>query len=154
MKFTKVNWYGFNHEGVCARYNVTRFVNSFCVYGEYSPVAVYYSAQPDRSLGHKDYLLLQLIRDPESGREYGMVRGMDEVEMVNYRFQDAIWCSQCDEVVFSVMRHDDRKCSCGAVSIDGGADYVRVTDSEGVGTIVTLDFVTDSIIPEITQATN
>ena len=33
----------------------------------------------------------------------------------------------CGDVIFSRARHDDRSCSCGAVGVDGGFDYCRVS---------------------------
>lgn len=38
----------------------------------------------------------------------------------------AIECPDCGDLVFSRARHDFRSCSCGAVSIDGGFDYLKV----------------------------
>lgn len=35
-------------------------------------------------------------------------------------------CRKCLDVIQSKHRHDFARCSCGAISIDGGADYTRV----------------------------
>jgi hypothetical protein len=34
-------------------------------------------------------------------------------------------CRKCDDVIVSEHRHDFRSCSCGAISVDGGNDYLR-----------------------------
>ena len=34
-------------------------------------------------------------------------------------------CSNCKDVIESVHRHDFKCCSCGAMCVDGGKDYVR-----------------------------
>lgn len=36
-----------------------------------------------------------------------------------------IRCKKCNDVIESVSRHDFKSCRCGAVSIDGGRDYLR-----------------------------
>lgn len=38
----------------------------------------------------------------------------------------AVQCPKCLDVIFSRARHDFRRCSCGAVGIDGGRDYTKV----------------------------
>lgn len=37
-----------------------------------------------------------------------------------------IECGECGELIASIHRHDFRTCGCGATSIDGGRDYLRV----------------------------
>ena len=39
----------------------------------------------------------------------------------------AMECLKCNDIIFSRTRHDYRKCTCGAVSIDGGFDYVKTS---------------------------
>lgn len=34
-------------------------------------------------------------------------------------------CAKCLDVITSENRHDFRTCKCGAISIDGGSDYLR-----------------------------
>ena len=36
-----------------------------------------------------------------------------------------IRCKKCNEVIESIHRHDYRTCQCGAVSVDGGNDYLK-----------------------------
>lgn len=39
--------------------------------------------------------------------------------------QNAVICNKCDDYIFSGNRHDFKSCKCGAVSVDGGMDYLR-----------------------------
>ena len=34
-------------------------------------------------------------------------------------------CGRCGDVIESKHRHDFKSCSCGAIFIDGGKDYLR-----------------------------
>lgn len=34
-------------------------------------------------------------------------------------------CLKCGEEIESKFRHDFRSCKCGALSVDGGKDYLR-----------------------------
>ena len=38
-------------------------------------------------------------------------------------------CRKCGDIIESVHRHDYVKCSCGAIAVDGGRDYLRRTGS-------------------------
>lgn len=40
---------------------------------------------------------------------------------------NALICSICEDVVYSRARHDMRLCSCGALAVDGGFDYMKVS---------------------------
>ena len=39
--------------------------------------------------------------------------------------RNAAKCLKCGEVIESRYRHDFVTCSCGALSVDGGKDYIR-----------------------------
>lgn len=39
--------------------------------------------------------------------------------------KNQIKCNHCGDIIESTSRHDFKECSCGAVSIDGGHDYLR-----------------------------
>lgn len=39
--------------------------------------------------------------------------------------KNAIKCNTCNDIVESTHRHDFKYCTCGAVAVDGGLDYVR-----------------------------
>lgn len=45
--------------------------------------------------------------------------------------QYGIKCLECNTEVFSNSRHDFKRCLCGAVFADGGADYFRRGTTEG-----------------------
>lgn len=36
-----------------------------------------------------------------------------------------ILCKKCGDTPYSKHRHDFKSCKCGAVSVDGGMDYLR-----------------------------
>ena len=141
MRLVKPNWYGIDHSVVTAKFEGSPvFLNEFCVNGEYAPSAVYYSAKPNRRKKHKTYMLLSKI----NGQFY--VRGMSPKDMGKYRYQDAIHCLSCDDVVYSVNRHDMRSCSCRRVSIDGGKEYTKIVFSaDAQYKRVRLDLLTDII---------
>lgn len=48
----------------------------------------------------------------------------------------AIKCNKCLDTIYSRARHDFRSCTCGAVSIDGGFDYTKVS---GPAPLVTVE---------------
>ena len=39
--------------------------------------------------------------------------------------QNAATCLSCGDFIFSKHRHDFVTCTCGAISVDGGQDYLR-----------------------------
>lgn len=43
--------------------------------------------------------------------------------------RNAARCRKCDTVVESKTRHDFVPCTCGAIFVDGGLDYVRAGGS-------------------------
>ena len=49
-------------------------------------------------------------------------------ELVAARFgvpRNRAKCRRCGDVIWSMYRHDFTRCSCGAIAVDGGYDYVR-----------------------------
>ena len=34
-------------------------------------------------------------------------------------------CAKCKDIIESTHRHDFKSCSCGAVYVDGGLNYIR-----------------------------
>ncbi len=140
----KVNWYGYNHETVDAIFEgELSFVNTFCVYEEYHPVSVYKAKKPNTEKGHKKYMLLQ----SDSSRGCGIIRGMTAIEMGKWRYQQATVCLLCNKVIFSVNRHDYRKCGCpNETVVDGGREYLRYGGKDMTKIkLVTLDFLTNSV---------
>ena len=87
--------------------------------------SVYCAANPNREKGHKDYVLLYK-------KGYTLyVSGIDKKEMAGECTQPAVHCLNCDDVIWSVHRHDFHYCSCESVFIDGGKDYLRCGFNEG-----------------------
>jgi hypothetical protein len=124
LDLAKYNWYGLDHEKIKGMFEGDpKYIGTFCVKDEYHPSAVYHSANPNRAKGHKDYMLLTKQMLPTGPQWY--VRGMDAAEIEQYRYQDGLHCLDCDDLVYSVMRHDNRSCKCGAIAVDGGRDYSR-----------------------------
>lgn len=120
-----MSYYGFDHEQVKKHFDgEPEFVNEFCVNDEYAPVAVYRAKKVNRKKGHKKYLLLQTQKGPDGKRQI-LVRGMSAPKMEEWRYQEGVHCLQCGDVIYSVNRHDCHHCSCGAVMVDGGRDYLR-----------------------------
>lgn len=39
--------------------------------------------------------------------------------------RNRIQCRKCKDVIESLYRHDYKECKCGAIFVDGGADYER-----------------------------
>jgi len=39
--------------------------------------------------------------------------------------RNRVQCSSCLEFIESLHRHDFKMCSCGAVAVDGGKDYLK-----------------------------
>lgn len=147
MKVQKISYYGFNHDMVSRVFEGDPiFTNEFTIRNEYWPVAVYYVRAPNRLKGHKEFLLLS----QEVKSQKLLVRGVDKEEIEDERYQRAIHCNGCNEVIYSVMRHDLHTCSCGAFYIDGGKDFWRY-GANGVLPLseakeVVLDLLTDQLV--------
>ena len=143
-KLLQDNYYGFDHKKVAEKFGGDlSFCTYLCVNHEYSPVAVYKAKNPDKSKGHKKYMLLQL--DPNDTNK-GIVRGMSQYEINRWRYQDAAVCLNCNTMIYSIMRHHNPLCECGAISIDGGKDYTKV-NYKNLGDLqhVRLDLLTGKI---------
>lgn len=41
------------------------------------------------------------------------------------KIKSGIQCPSCQDIIFSLYRHDFRRCACGKVFVDGGDDYLR-----------------------------
>ena len=50
----------------------------------------------------------------------------EEEDGLDKEYKNKIRCRKCGDVIESTHRHDFVRCSCGAVSVDGGNDYWRV----------------------------
>ena len=45
--------------------------------------------------------------------------------------KNAIRCKKCGDIIESTSRHDFKWCSCKAVAVDGGHDYLKRTGNLG-----------------------
>lgn len=48
-----------------------------------------------------------------------------EKRMTKKIIRNAARCKKCGDVIESKHRHDFVTCSCGALSVDGGKDYLK-----------------------------
>ena len=145
MKINKEdhNYYGFDTDKACETFEGDlTYVNTFCVKDAYFPVAVFRNAKPNRRKDHKDFMLLWTKLDLTGENPISMVSGMDTDEMGKYRYQKGMYCPDCKEVIYSVNRHDYRKCKCGRCMVDGGKDYFKTNMA---GQPVTIDLLTDDV---------
>lgn len=44
----------------------------------------------------------------------------------------SIICPKCKEEIHSLYKHDFKTCKCGALSIDGGNDYMRLVGDANI----------------------
>ena len=144
---TTDTWYKFSTEKVKERFSgELSYVNTFCLNGEDEPVAVYLAANPDRSKGHKDYVLLQISINPTSKKTEALVRGLDFQDMDKHKIQTGIECKHCGDVIFSRARHDFCYCECNKVAIDGGKLYTRVIGDNKDYSYVNIDLLSQKVI--------
>jgi hypothetical protein len=143
------NYYRIDADKACKHFEGDlTYLNTFCIRNQYHPVAVFRNANPDRSKDHKDFMLLCVDKIDEAN--IVVVSGIDADEMERYRYQKGMYCPDCEEVIYSVYRHDYRKCKCGKCMVDGGRDYFRTNMA---GTVVVIDLLTDDVadlLPDVT----
>jgi hypothetical protein len=122
--FKPKNYHGFDHTEVAKQFGGDlTFKNSFALnQNDNVVVSVYHAANPDRSKGHKDYMLLY----QQNGTYY--VAGMTAEQMEKERYLDnAAECLDCHDIIYSTYRHDYALCSCGQISTDGGKAYNKMS---------------------------
>lgn len=128
MKLRDMNYFGFNHKAVNDKFGGDlEFVCEMPVplktsYGMMPiPCAIYLAHNPDRSKGHKDYLLLF-----SQGETY-MVTGRSVEEMEPLWNIPGIVCGKCQTVLLSIDRHHFVQCEChNETFLDGGMHYQRI----------------------------
>jgi len=68
---------------------------------------------------------------------------------------NAIRCPKCGDTIYSRARHDYRGCTCGAIAIDGGFDYTRVSaDPDVFGQLETVKLEVDATKVQLYQDWN
>lgn len=122
MKIKKINYLGLKYEEVCKKFEGDlKFINYVSIKEFNGPMACYHNSNPNRQKSHKDYLLL--FQDIGGLK----VTGIDKHEITDEeRYRIAIYCTDCNELIYSVYRHDFNECSCGRAFADGGQYYSRV----------------------------
>lgn len=141
------NFYGFDTDKACEYFEGDlTYLNTFCIKGDYNPVAVFKNDNSDRIKNHKDYMLLWIKNIIDNDFNIidvkTIISDMDADEMEKYRYQTGMYCPDCKDVIYSVNRHDYRHCSCGKCMVDGGKDYFKTNMA---GKTVKIDLLTDNI---------
>lgn len=108
------------------------------------PSEVYFSANPDRSKNHKDYMII-FYNDDQL-----MVTGKDEEEMKDSWTSGGVHCLTCDTVLISLNRHNFHGCGCdNDTFVDGGSDYIRYGAKDLNKTkLVKVDMKTKTLVQE------
>lgn len=115
------NFYGLKHDEVAKRFEGDlSYVGDMCLETGQT-VAVYKAASPNKFKGHKKFMLLQIRT---SGG--GIVGGMDLKDIKKHSVHQAVLCTECNTVLYSVHRHHYHTCDCpNETFVDGGKDYLR-----------------------------
>ena len=151
MKLIKRNYYGFDHKMVSEKFSGDlTYVNDFCLKGTnngYVTVAVYHAKSPDRSKGHKEFMLLYSVYEPFMEKSQYYVSGRELDQMKKESKVQGIWCKDCDSVIYSVNRHHFHKCGCANETfVDGGRDYTRYGGKSMTSIeLVEINLLTDKI---------
>lgn len=127
MKYQSPNYYGFDHEKVGAKFKGDlTYIGDLLLTGERHPCAVYRAASPNRELGHKEFMLLQVSYDPLTGHRGGIVRGMEWEELEKHSIHQGVFCKVCEKVLVSIAHHGMASCGCpNRAFVDGGNSYMR-----------------------------
>lgn len=143
------NYWGFKLDKACKHLGENvKFLGTFCVQGNYEPVAMFYAPTPDKEKGHKHYPFLFM-----KGKTM-YVSAFDPEHFEPERYQTGTHCNHCKTVIYSTMRHDYRGCKCKEsekqIFVDGGRDYFKFSwGKEASFQHVKIDFKTGHI--EITE---
>lgn len=150
MRLKEVNYFGFDHAKVNEQFKgELTYLRTFTVRGR--AWAVYHAANPNRELGHKDYMMLCTIPkfiDGEIKGSTGVVSGSTPEQMEEERYQDAILCTNCQTVIYSINTHHFHSCGCEMKTfVDGGKDYTRSGGANLRNNVhVKLDLLTGEIV--------
>jgi hypothetical protein len=102
--------------------------------------AMFHSPNYDVSKGHKEFPYLTMVGDTI----YVGALDKDEFELV--RYLTVAKCTECGETIRSLYRHDMVSCKCGAISIDGGIDYTKISGDIESADIRTMDMLTGEVM--------
>jgi hypothetical protein len=122
-------YYGLVHSAVNQKFTGgLTFLCEMTIRGEYRPWAFYLCADPDRSKGHKEIVMIRVDGgDDELSKKVLWVTGMAlEDFKKKWAKHDAVKCLECGRVMHSINRHDYKTCGCPQKTmVDGGRDYLR-----------------------------
>ena len=114
------NYWGFNHKEVCAKFEGHLSYVGYMSTKSGGVFAVYKAAKPNLKKGHKKYCILYCL----DGKTY--INGQTEEQINEYAEYDAVLCTQCHNILYSLDRHHYHKCGCSnETMVDGGRDYLR-----------------------------
>lgn len=144
MKFIKDKYYkdSINYDKLpeLIEGNVTH-LGDMTVFGNYIPVIMMHAKKPNRTKGHKEFPFLFFNKD------HLVISAMDAETFEAYRYQDAVHCLNCNEVIYSSYRHGFKSCRDNCVSIDGGRDYTKISYNKKSAFINgKIDFLTGTFI--------
>ena len=150
IQIRKVEWFGLNHAKVAEKFEGDlSFVNYMNVGKDGDLVAaVYHASNPNREKGHKEFMLLWKYLDYVTEKEQWMVSGMELEEIQKHAIVEALLCTSCNQVLFSLNRHHFHSCGCkNDMFVDGGKDYLRAGAKDLNKTeAVRINLLTDEVI--------
>lgn len=111
-----------------------------------APGYVWHSKNPNRDLGHKDYVILKHRYNPITEQNDFVIMGYDREDMIPLSTKSAAACQHCKVICWSLTRHDYHACHCEdkekQICVDGGSDYMRMSfGSKAIWQDVDLDFI-------------
>jgi aldehyde:ferredoxin oxidoreductase len=115
-----------------------------------APAFVWHSKNPNRELGHKDYVVLKHRYNPMLENNDMVIMGYDQEDMEKLSVKEAAACHNCNTVCWSLTRHDYHACRCKEddkqIYVDGGSDYMRMSfGNQALYSMVTINFLTKQI---------
>lgn len=129
MKKVKIkvqNYVGLDHDKVSKNFSGDlTYIGDSVVKGNagFVPAAVYKAANPDREKGHKDFMLIASLFDPNKMKTTLVVTGREELDL--HKEFDGVLCTKCNTALYSLTRHNFHDCGCdNRTFVDGGLDYM------------------------------
>lgn len=147
IKIKDQDWYGINHSEFIRKFDKKlKFIRYMSLdlgaNEEFDVVAaVYKSSDPDRSKGHKDYVLLYSL----NGGFY--ISGMDSSEIKKQSIVSGVLCTSCNTALFSLSNHNYHGCGCSnQTTVDGGKFYLRIGAKDlSLTKLVNIDLLTGKV---------
>lgn len=150
IKLKKVDWHGFVHEKVAEQFGGDLVFVNYINVGEKGDLvaAVYQARKPDRSKGHKEFMLLWKKYDTIAKQSEWFVSGMEREEIEKHAHVVGLACLECKTALYSLDRHHFHRCGCANdLFVDGGKDYVHAgAKSLAKTSPVRINLLTDEIV--------